>query len=96
MFSRIFIRVKLFDNKVQLYSKERTILNIRRCFHWVDNDDENGGVSILQVKKALKAGYFSHIDGHACITVDCPICGVTKRKDQPKVFINKTTGDRRV
>lgn len=90
MFSRILIRLKIFD-KEKRTSKGLLLFGIDRRFHWANSDDETG-VSLVQIKKTIKSVGFNYLDGHACITADCPVCNIVKRKEQPKVFINKTTG----
>lgn len=92
MLSRIFIVVRL-----ELFGNARPnglrTLNVNRLYHWTNSDDESG-VPLAQIKKTIKSVALNFLDGHACITIDCPICTSSKRqKEQPKVFINKTTGD---
>ncbi|XP_046410107.1 mitochondrial DNA helicase isoform X1 [Neodiprion virginianus] len=89
MFSRVFI-VRLVRSSFGC-KRDKKIFNPTRFYHWADAEDENA-VPLVQIKKVIKTAALNYVDGHACITMDCPICAGAKRKDQPKVFINKTTG----
>lgn len=52
-------------------------------------------VSLTTIKRSLKSQQIKLEDGHACLIVDCPMCGPhdpqTKTK-VPRLYINKTTG----
>ncbi|XP_011333970.1 twinkle protein, mitochondrial isoform X2 [Ooceraea biroi] len=64
----------------RLYQHDSSIIN-----------DPVPGISLYQIKQTLKQRQIATVEGHACITIECPICESEKSK-KSKVFINKTTG----
>ncbi|XP_033222163.1 LOW QUALITY PROTEIN: twinkle protein, mitochondrial [Belonocnema kinseyi] len=65
----------------------REILFNRRRFHSSIIDDIST-VSLVEIKRVLKAGSVSFLEGHTCLLADyCPLC-----QKKSRIYINKTTG----
>ena len=77
----IQFRIQFLSNK----SKFKKIYSNRRFFH--DAVDDVSAVSLVEIKRVLKASNVSFLEGHTCLLADCPLC-----ENKSKNYINKTTG----
>ncbi|KAI4488631.1 hypothetical protein M0802_011447 [Mischocyttarus mexicanus] len=62
-----------------------------RPYH-IDQSDQMSNVSLIGIKRILRQNRIAYLEGHACISVDCPICEMNKCTKGSKIYINKTTG----
>lgn len=61
------------------------------CYH-IDHNDLVANISLIGIKRILRQNNIAFLEGHACISMNCPICETNKCIKSPKIYINKTTG----
>ena len=86
----VFFRRGIFQFRIyHAYKKPKFIHRVtyfnRRGFH--SDIDDISTVSLVEIKRALKASSVSFLEGHTCLLADCPLC-----ENKSKIYINKTTG----
>lgn len=64
---------------------------MKHCYH-IDHSDLVTNISLIGIKKILRQNNIAFLEGHACISINCPICETNKCTKNPKIYINKTTG----
>lgn len=61
------------------------------CYH-IDHNDLVTNISLIGIKRILRQNNIAFLEGHACISMNCPICETNKCIKNSKIYINKTTG----
>lgn len=79
-----------------LFTKKLKVAHCNcRFYNDITSDGMTELVTLGVIKRTLKSKQVKTEDGHACLTIDCPMCAPTQSPTNAKpqrLYINKTTG----
>lgn len=86
------LALKYYSRKLDILFKS-SIPNYSQCQFHNNISSQLTNITTSTMKKELNSQRLQYDEGHACISIECILCGmIGSQSKNTKLYINKTTG----